>query len=163
MLRRSALVWHSVELSDMERDYLQTCPISSLKLQLIKCFKKQAPVALQALATSRFTLADIRAGKSLRGFAQEMIRNARAAEMTSAYNQLLSVWNGLDVPLQMLIPLPDADMTLLQFFTEVDKKEPIFYNMAHRGQRDRELRQDTRRPNRPLDKRGISPRPPPAN
>ena len=120
-------------------------------------------MVLQALATSRFTLADIRAGKSLCRFAQEMIRNARAAEMTSAYNQLLSVWNGLDVPLQMLIPLPDADTTLLQFFTEVDKKEPILYNMAHRGQRDRELRQDTRRPNRPLDKHGISPHPPSAN
>ena len=37
--------------------------------------------------------------------------------MTSAYNQLLSVWNGLDVPLQTQIPLPEANTTLLQFFT----------------------------------------------
>jgi hypothetical protein len=52
LLRGSALVWHSVELSDMERDYLMTCPIDRLMHQLIKRFKKQASVALQALTSS---------------------------------------------------------------------------------------------------------------
>jgi hypothetical protein len=63
-------------------------------------------VAMTALATERFTMADIRAGKNLRGFAQAMMRHAKAAEMTSIYNQLLAVWNGLDVPIQTQISMP---------------------------------------------------------
>src|SRR5438045_6980650 len=59
------LLQGSTELSDMEHDYLRMCPIEVLTSQLIKHFKKQASVALQAIATSQFTLADIWAGKTL--------------------------------------------------------------------------------------------------
>ena len=52
LLQGSALIWHSTELSDMERDYLRTCPFKALMFQLTKRFKKQASVALQAIATS---------------------------------------------------------------------------------------------------------------
>ena len=88
----------------MERDYLRTCPFEALMFQLTKHFKKQASVALQAITTSQFTLADIWAGKTLQAFAQEVVHNAKTAEMTSTYNQLLSMWNGLNVPIQTQIP-----------------------------------------------------------
>ena len=115
----------------MEHDYLRTCPIKIFTSQLIKCFKKQASVALQAITTSRFTLADIWAGKTLQAFTQEMVHNAKAAEMTSTYNQLLSMWNRLNILIQTQIPMPEASMTFQQFFRVVDQREPILYNMAH--------------------------------
>ena len=115
----------------MERDYLRTCPFKALMFQLIKHFKKQASMALQAIATSRFTLADIWARKTLQAFTQEMVHNAKAAEMTSTYNQLLSMWNRLDILIQTQIPMPEASTTFQQFFGVVDQREPILYNMAH--------------------------------
>ena len=115
----------------MERDYLRICPFEALTFQLIKCFKKQAAVALQAITTSRFTLADIQARKTLQAFTQEMVHNAKAAEMTSTYNQLLSMWNRLNILIQTQIPMPEASMTFQQFFRVVDQREPILYNMAH--------------------------------
>jgi hypothetical protein len=91
LLRSSTLIWHSTELSDMERDLLQIAPIDRICAALIRRFKEQTAVAMTALATKRFTMADIRPGKNLRGFAQAMMMHAKAAEMTLVYNQLLAV------------------------------------------------------------------------
>ena len=77
-------------------------------------------------------------------FTQEMVCNAKAAEMTSTYNQLLSMWNGLDVLIQTQIPMPEASMTFQQFFGVVDQREPILYSMAHQNQRDCEFCQEPR-------------------
>jgi hypothetical protein len=87
--------------------------------------------AMQALATEKFTLADIRNGKSIRAYAQSMIRHARSAEMTSEANQLIAIWNGLDLPIRIQIPMPTST-SLRKFLEEIDNKEPIFVEMANR-------------------------------
>ncbi len=110
--------------------------------ELIKYFKKQVSITLQELAISKFTLVNIQKGKTLHRFVQEIIYNARATKMTAIYNQLLSVQNSLDMPLQMQISLLETSTMLLQFLKEIDHKEPVLYNMAHRNQHDCKPYQD---------------------
>ncbi|RFU29808.1 hypothetical protein B7463_g6527, partial [Scytalidium lignicola] len=84
------------------------------------------------MSEQKFTFGDIRAGKSIRLYAQSMFKHAKAAEMTSTYNQLLTVWNGLDVQLRVHVPMPTPATSMSAFLQELDAKGPIFNEMAQR-------------------------------
>ncbi|CAA9220090.1 MAG: hypothetical protein AVDCRST_MAG95-496 [uncultured Adhaeribacter sp.] len=87
----AALIWHSTELTDLEKDLLRTASIKSWYAALIKRFKKRISVALHKLQSERYTMKDARDHKSPRAFAQKQFRLAKAAEITSIFNQVTTV------------------------------------------------------------------------
>jgi hypothetical protein len=116
-----------------------TAPLEQIAAALIRRFKEHVATAVTALAEEKFTLTEIRAGKNVRSFIQAMFWHAKAAEMSSTYNQLVAMWNGLDLPLRMQITMPTIATTTRKFMEELDAKEPIFIEMANRN-RDRDHR-----------------------
>ncbi|RFU25739.1 hypothetical protein B7463_g10598, partial [Scytalidium lignicola] len=131
-LRGSAALWYTAELSSLERQLLATTPIVSIIRTLINRFKEQPALALKALADQRYTFAEIRAGKSIRLYVQSMFKHSKAAGMATVYNQLLAVWNGLDIAMRLHVTMPRPDTSMSDFLRELDSKMPIFKEMAYR-------------------------------
>ena len=132
-LRGTAHQWYSSELTMREKNLLRTASIDSIITDLIERFKEQGSVALLALQTEKYTWADARAAKSLRAYAQSMFRHAKAAQMESVYNQLLCVWNGLDLSFQVLVDEPTPSTTMAQFLDSLDSKSHIIHRLAERS------------------------------
>lgn len=64
-LRGAALVWHSTELSEHERDLMITDSLDSIVVMLVRRFKKHVVTAMTTLAGEKITLVDIKSGKNL--------------------------------------------------------------------------------------------------
>jgi len=84
-------MWHSAELSETERDLLADATIDSIIRQLKRRFQERPEVALVSLNRERYTLSDLRAGKSIRAFTARVLRLSRAIGQDSTYQTLLNV------------------------------------------------------------------------
>ena len=73
---------YSTELTSLEKEFMRGGTVERMSIALISRFKESGSMALNALQTEKFTFADARQHKSLRGNAQSMFRHAKAAEMT---------------------------------------------------------------------------------
>jgi len=134
-LRGSALLWHTVELTEMERELLGNAGLEQWYTILIKRFKERAPSALRNIQENKYTMADAYKGKSPRVFAQELFRHAKAAEMTSVYNQLVVAWNNLDLEFRVHVPEPQPTTTMSQFLELLDSKTSLWSEMARKHHR----------------------------
>lgn len=86
--RGTALIWHSTELSELEKNLLHTTPMLGWYDASIHRFKERTPVALTSLQKARYIMSDARDRKDSRSFVQDIIRHAKAANLTSVQNQL---------------------------------------------------------------------------
>lgn len=131
-LRGSALIWHSMELSDLEKQLLKNADLDSWYGALIHRFKERTPAALQHLQRERYSMADARQQKNPRLYAQDIFRYAKAAEMPSLYNQLSIAWNNLNWEFRRDIPEPTSTTTMRAFLDQLDSKSGIWFEMARR-------------------------------
>ena len=102
---------------------------------MVEKFKERTAVALQRLQAEHYNMSDARQGRSPRSFAQNMLRHAKAAMMTSVYNQLSLVWNNLGLEFRRDIPEPTLTTTIGQFMGQLDAKESLWYEMARQYSR----------------------------
>lgn len=131
-LRGSALIWHSAELSDLEKNLLRTATVRQWYDALISRFKERAFVALEKLHKERYTFADARERKNPRLYAQNIFRHAKSAEMESVFNQITMAWNNLDWEFRRDIPEPSPDTPIWKFLSDLDSKASIWFEMAKR-------------------------------
>ena len=131
--RGEALTWHSTELTDLEKTLLRTADLAVWFDSLVKRFKERATVAVQHLQTEKYTMTDARNGKSPRTYVQSIMRHAKAAELTSSFNQLTVAWNNLGLEFRRDIPEPTPATTLGQFLDQVDSKANIWFEMARQN------------------------------
>ena len=130
LLRGSALIWHSTELSANEREMLRLVPLDYWYTKLIARFKERTSNALHALQVEKYTIADARERKSPRIYAQSLFRHAKAAQMTSVYNQLMIAWNNLDWRFRVHVPELKEDTTIQDFLDALDSKASIWKEMG---------------------------------
>ena len=133
-LKGSALVWHSAELSELEKELLQPARLEVWISTLIKRFKTRAAVAIQYLQTQQYTMADARAEKSPRSYAQDIFRHAKAAQLTKVYNQLTIAWNNLALNFRRDIPELTSSTTISIFIDQLDSKASLWFEMAKQPQ-----------------------------
>lgn len=133
--RGSALMWYSMELTDLERDLLRdnTTNLDRWCTTLIKRFKTRTAVALSQMVGQMYSLNDMR-HTTPRAFIQQMLHLAKSAELHSTHNQLTMIWNQFAVNLRIHIPEPQASTTIGQFIEQVDSKTAIWYEMAQKSQ-----------------------------
>ncbi|TAQ84474.1 hypothetical protein B7494_g7190 [Chlorociboria aeruginascens] len=134
-LRGSALTWHSIELTSIERQFFARVTLPEVCDGLIKRFKEAASVAVNEYMKAELRIDDIVSGQSMRGYAQKMFKHARAAGMTGTYNQLIAVWNSLDPEMRLHIAMPTTDTSMSAFLQTLDEKEQLFRDrvMSERG------------------------------
>ena len=134
-LRGSALIWHSTELTELEKRGLRNASVDEWCETLVEKFKEKTSVALRNMQAEHYTMNDARQGRTPRSFAHNMLRHAKAAMMTSDYNQLCLVWNNLGLEFRRDIPEPTPTTTIGQFLGQLDSKESLWYEMARQHSR----------------------------
>ena len=84
--REFALIWHSAELSNLEKNMLKKTSLTMWYNALIKRFKQRISVALISIQSSRYTMNDARKQVDSRIFAQDLFRHAKIVDFTSIHN-----------------------------------------------------------------------------
>ena len=130
--RGECQIWYSVELDEMAKDLLRSVPLEKWYDALIKRFKTRTPRALELLQKEKYTFNDARNSKHPRGYAQNILRHARAAEVGSLQNQLTMAWNNLAVEFRIHIPEPNASTTVRHFMEQLDAQADMWMELARR-------------------------------
>ena len=126
----SALIWHSIELSETEKALLRRADLVAWYETLIARFQQRTQVALKSLQQSRYTMANAKERKDPRQFVQEIVRYARAAQIDSIYNQLSMAWQNLDWQFRLHISVPTTSTTIQQFLNQLDEQADTLFEMA---------------------------------
>jgi hypothetical protein len=129
-LRGEGIVWHTHELSDLERDLLTNASVDKICSALTKRFKESASSAMKNMGKIQFGLANLQKGESVRSFAQTMFRHAKAAGMESDFLQLTAAYNALELSIQANVPVPTESTAKGKWLEEVDSKSTLFENMV---------------------------------
>lgn len=72
-LRGSAPIWHSTELSEMEKSLLRQADLDAWYETQITCFKQRTPLAVKSIQQSKYTMGDAKEKKDPRQFVQNII------------------------------------------------------------------------------------------
>ena len=86
-LRRTALIWHFIELFDIEKDIYKEMSVDNWCTVLVKRFKEKTSTTLINIQSTKYILEDAREQKNSRVFAQNIFRHVKVVEMTSIYSQ----------------------------------------------------------------------------
>ena len=135
-LRGTALMWYSMELTELERDLLRDADLDRWYTTLINRFKIRTSAALAQLTSQSYSLTDIR-HTSPRAWIQQMLYLSKSAGLDSVYNQLLVIWNRLAVSLRRDVPEPQPTTSIGQFLMDVDAKTDIWLELAQRQSQHR--------------------------
>ena len=135
-MRGSALMWYSMELTDLERDLLRDADLDRWYTTLINRFKVRTSVALSQLVSQTYSFSDMR-HTSPRAFVQQILSLAKSAKMNSTCNRLTMVWNQLAVNLRRDVPEPQPNTTIGQFLDQVDSKAAIWWEITQKQPQQR--------------------------
>ncbi|KAI0860172.1 hypothetical protein F4860DRAFT_480350 [Xylaria cubensis] len=129
-LQGTALHWHTIELSDLERTALSQGDVALIRKTLEDRFKKTKSDALKSLSKHVFTLYDLFAGKSMRAFVQQVLADAKACDLPMEA-QLLWAFESFDSEIQGQLIKPDSKTTLSAFLDKMDEQESVLINRAN--------------------------------
>jgi hypothetical protein len=85
-----------------------------------------ASVALQNFMNTKYTMAMVNSGVSVIQYFSTKLRLAKEAGFDNVHQQLLAVWNGLDVSIREHIDEPDEDTSIDRFRRALENKERLW-------------------------------------
>ena len=116
-LRDTILIWHSTEISNIERKIYRNMFLQNWYNVLIKRFKERASMTLNYLQFIKYTLFDARKHKNSRIYAQNLFRYVKTADLITVYNQLVLAWNNLNWQFKQHI-VQSIEIIIIQIFLE---------------------------------------------
>jgi hypothetical protein len=132
-LRGAALQWYTTELSDIEKASLRspsaTNPQDHLhrwRIQIKRRWDPPVSVALQNFMNTRYTPVMVQSGVSVVQYFSTKLRLAKEAGFDNVHQQLLAVWNGIDVSIQEFIDEPEEDTSIDRFRKTLENKEHLW-------------------------------------
>jgi len=128
-LQSTALNWHATELTNLERTALSQGTVDLVCSTLENHFKRNPSEALQSLQAKKFTLLDIRHGKTMRPFVQGVVKDAKACGLPES-TQLIWAFEACDSQIQAIIGKPQPTDSLGHFLVEVDRQESVLQARA---------------------------------
>jgi hypothetical protein len=139
--RGAALQWYTTEVSEDEKIIFRSPsttnnpqdPIHRWKVALRRRWDPPASVALQNFMTTKYTIPMAVSGASMIQYFSTKLRLAREAGIIGVHQQLLAVWNGLDVDIREHIPEPDEDTTLERFRKSLEERERLWKEKLFRN------------------------------
>ena len=133
-LRGAAMDWYTDQIDETAKLALRYSPLEQGWIRMLADrFKPAFDEAIDRLNRMRITVSDIGNGADISSFASEVIRQARAAEYTTVYQQLIQVWIRLDAEMQLVIPRPTVQTTIQEFFAQLDEKRSIWRRRAYQS------------------------------
>ena len=129
-LRGQALIWYTSELTDAERRlYKYGNELDEWSVALKNQFRQSPAKAMDIVTSETYSQEDGRRNREPREYAQTIIRAAQAAELP-VYNQMLAIYNGLDIEFQRDLPVPKQTTSLNSFLTILDERKEIWWKLS---------------------------------
>ncbi|KAG0159954.1 hypothetical protein PDIDSM_7481 [Penicillium digitatum] len=107
-------------------------PDPTSDVHTVQAARHRAIVKVMA-PSSVYSWRDVRAGRSVTEWAQNMLRDAQAAEITGTTTVLRLVWTRLEPALQRDIREPSPATTISQFMADLDLRYGQWYEMSQRA------------------------------
>jgi transposase InsO family protein len=140
-LRGAALQWYTTEVTEEEKVFFRSPsttmnpqdPIHRWKVALRRRWDPPASVALKNFMTTQYTLSMAMSGVSMIQYFSTKLRLAKEAGFTDVHQQLLAVWNGLDIDIREKIPEPDDKTTIEMFRKNLEERERLWKEKLFRN------------------------------
>ena len=128
-LRKSTLIWHSIELSTLKKKMLKNVSLINWYNALIRRFKKRTSIVLISMQNIKYIMNDVKQQKNFRLFAQNFFRIVKTANLTSIHNQLIIAWNNLAWQFRQHIFESIEHTTIREFLEQLNSQTSIWYEM----------------------------------
>ena len=151
-LRDTVLILHSAKLSNLEKNLLRNrATLINWYDVLIVRFKKRASKTFEKLQRFRYIMIDARNARNSRLYAQKIFRHAKSIELNSIFNQLIMTWSNFDWKFRQHVSKSNSDVTIRQFFEELNKRVEMWYDMIKHFDRNQSRNQSFDNNNRKLN------------
>ena len=128
-LRKSTLIWHSIELFTLKKEMLKNASLINWYNALIRRFKKKTSIVLISMQNIKYIMNDVKQQKNFRLFAQNFFRIVKTANLTSIHNQLIIAWNNLAWQFRQHIFESIEHTTIREFLEQLNSQTSIWYEM----------------------------------
>lgn len=142
-LRGSALAWYTTELTENDKR-LVAYGIEEWYRLLLARWKQPRSQGMSVLLREKYSMQDAARHREPREYAQMIMRAAQNAEMGTAKDHILLIWNGLDSEFQRDIPEPEGN-DYNRFLDSLDKRKYQWWEHASRHSRHMPAQQSQRR------------------
>ena len=132
-LRGAALQWYTTELTDIEKASFRSP--SNMQPQdtiyrwhqaLKRRWDPPAALALQNFMNTKYTVNMAQSGMSVVQYFSTKLRLAKEAGFDNVHQQLLAVWNGIDIEIRKHIDEPDETTSIDRFRRKLEDKERLW-------------------------------------
>ena len=89
---------------------------------LVKEFRESPAKVMEGFVKESYSMTNAQHEREPREYAQKIIRLGKSTEL-SVFNQLLQIWNGLDVDFQLHVNKPTNDTKLSDFLRDLDDRK----------------------------------------
>ena len=128
--RESALIWHFIELTDLEKEILKDAFLTMWYNVIVKRFKKRISIALINMQIIKYTLENVKQLKNLRIFAQNLFRFVKTTNLISIHNQLIIAWNNLTWKFRQHISKFTEDINIRKFLKQSNSHANMWHEMT---------------------------------
>ena len=112
------------------------------KTALTTEFRVSHTVAMEAFSAEKYSMKDAANNRTPMDYAQTVIRLGKSAELP-AFNQLLQIWNVLDIDFQGQIEKPTKETRISDFLHQLDNKKETWHKMGARAESSKPARNQT--------------------
>ena len=130
-LRDEILKWYIVEIDDDYRDLLRDVKFDNWNRILINRFKIRVFVVLSRLINQKYSLNDIKR-ITFKAWFLQMFRYVKIVNFLDIFNQLIMIWNRIDVLFRRDIFESNSQIIIKRFLKNIDVKISIWYEMIDR-------------------------------
>ena len=127
-LRKFVLIWHFIELFDLKKIMLKEISLDMWYTAMIKRFKKRISMTLINMQITKFFFENA-LHKNSKMFAQDFFRYAKAANLTSVYNQFIIVWNNLAWQFKQHISKSTKKTIMRKFLEQLNNHVSMWHEM----------------------------------
>ncbi len=136
-LRDLTLQWYISKLSENIKNLLRyDNEVEYWEKELLKKFKESVSVVMISLVKEKYTTNDVRRRKEFREYADVILRVAKFADLISKINQILFIYNEIDVEFQRNLSMSKIDIKLNSFLTDLDDRKNVWWQLADRKRSD---------------------------
>jgi hypothetical protein len=130
-LRRSAQIWYTKDLSDLEKKTLCTFDENANHWcnALLKKFKKSMTFVLNYLIIERYILNDVRVNRDISSFVFQIMRHAKVANIANLHDQLTWAYNVITFELIKNIDFSDENISIMTFLKNLKTKKNIWHRI----------------------------------
>ena len=131
-LKSDVLNWYTSLLTDMKKDFLLLNQnLNQWEKYLVKKFRKTSTKIMKELVKKSYSMTNAQHERESKEYAQKIIRLDKSVEL-SIFNQLLQIWNELDIDFQLHVNKSINDIKLSDFLRDLNDKKHSWWKLISR-------------------------------